>query len=137
MREPIDEVTQVPEIGNTIRTKKMQMEGKVEKISTNRAGYEEVYFRIADGRLMKTPLSNVIVIEKLEDEDDEIFEEMVSKYNSGKKKVAKEGSMGGINRSHPAQDVSYEKVLEPNPETEHTKVVGESFEDRLRYFLEK
>lgn len=33
--------------------------------------------------------------------------------------------MGGINRSRPAQDVSYEKVLDRNPETAHMKVVGE------------
>lgn len=36
-----------------------------------------------------------------------------------------EGTMGGINRSAPAQDVSYEKVLDPNPQSAHMRVVGE------------
>jgi hypothetical protein len=83
------EENEIPGIGDTIRTKKMQMDGVVEKIRKNPVGYTEVLFRTPDGRLMKTPASNIIQIQKLED-----------------------GSMGGINRSHPAQDVSYEKVLD-------------------------
>jgi hypothetical protein len=79
----------IPRIGDTIRTKKMQMEGEVVKLGKNDLGWEEVYFKVADGRIMKTPLSNVTIIQKLED-----------------------GSMGGINRSHPGADVSYEKVLD-------------------------
>lgn len=138
MEAPIEieeDSKQVPEEGDTIRTKKM--EGKVEKVVTNRAGHDEVYFRIADGRLMKTPLDNVIIIQKLED-----------------------GSMGGINRSAPSNDVSYEKVLDdvtekwdkfnlpaqkkqsPKLDTKkiNTKPVNqvklpESIEDRLKFFL--
>lgn len=45
--------------------------------------------------------------------------------NNKKREQTPEGSMGGINRSAPAVDVSYEKVLEPNPRTAHSKVVGE------------
>jgi hypothetical protein len=36
-----------------------------------------------------------------------------------------EGTMGGINRSRPAQDVSYQHVLDRNPKTAHSRVVGE------------
>ncbi len=76
-------------IGDTIRTKKLSHIGKVEKIIPSRYGYTEVYFRGDNGRLFKAPLENVEVIDKLTD-----------------------GSMGGINQSHPATDVSYEKVLD-------------------------
>lgn len=151
-----EDFKEMPKIGDTIRTKKMQMEGKVERLGTNSAGYEEVFFRIADGRLMKTPLSNVTVVEKLADEDQEVMEdqldevsnELLSKYktaagknasdadkkgdfatgdkrfkgivkatkkqfaNDAKKTETKEGSMGGINRSAPATDVSYEEILD-------------------------
>lgn len=86
--DSLAEATEVPEVGDTIRTQKMQMEGKVEKIEPYN-GFTAVYFRIQDGRLMRTPVENVTVIQKLQD-----------------------GSMGGINRSAPAQDVSYEKVLD-------------------------
>lgn len=65
----MDATTEIPKIGDTIRTKKMQMEGKVIRIGENRAGYEEVFFKIADGRTMKTPLANVTVIEQLADEN--------------------------------------------------------------------
>ena len=36
-----------------------------------------------------------------------------------------EGTMSWINRSAPAQDVSYEKVLDRNPKSAHMRVVGE------------
>lgn len=164
-----EESNGVPEPGDVIRTKKMQMEGKVESVGTSSAGYPEVMFRIEDGRLMKTPLSNVVVVQKLADCDlvmevaeeriDEISTEVLAKYKAAAskdasaanakawnpetprdeadkamqhgnkrfsgivkatkkqfdnetKKKTDEGSMGGINRSAPAQDVSYEKVLD-------------------------
>jgi len=69
-----EDESDTPKPGDTIRTKKMQMEGKVESIGQNRAGYAEVLFRVGDGRLMKTPVSNVIVVEKLADEDEDIME---------------------------------------------------------------
>lgn len=177
----VQEADETPKPGDQIRTKKMQMTGVVEKIAQNRAGYEEVFFRTQDDRLMKTPVSNVTVIEKII--DDEMGEAVNVKgypdvdhmpgkvqkpmqsnqtvryfYNEWKeladranaeqhsnglivssgpetviyqgddgtiyaqwnkqKKVGfvkgktTEGSMGGINRSAPAQDVSYEKVLD-------------------------
>lgn len=158
----------IPSPGDNIRTKKMQMEGKVERLGKNRAGYDEVFFRLGDGRLMVTPLSNVIVVEKLADEEcgiceeelDEVSTELLAKYKTaaGKdasaadksgdtargnkrfsgivkatkkqfandaKKKTDEGSMGWINRSAPAVDVSYEKVLDRNPQTAHSKVIGE------------
>lgn len=59
----------IPVVGDNIRTKKMSMEGKVIELRTNRAGYDEVVFEVSDGRKMKTPLENVIVVEKLADED--------------------------------------------------------------------
>lgn len=89
MAPPVEEdANEVPEIGDTVRTKKMQMTGKVEKLE-NHNGYPAVLFRIEDGRLMRAPLDNVVVVEKLAD-----------------------GEMGGINQSAPAQDVSYENVLD-------------------------
>ena len=72
-----EDSTQVPEHGNNIRTIKNKMEGKVERVENN-----EVFFRLADGRLMKTPMDNVIVIEKLADEDDEIFEDRVDEIST-------------------------------------------------------
>lgn len=77
-----EDSSEMPEVGDTIRTKKMQMEGKVEKIGQNRAGYDEVLFRIEDGRLMKTPMDNVIVIQKLADEDNEMFEDRVDELST-------------------------------------------------------
>lgn len=166
--KPMEESNEMPEQGDTIRTRKMQMDGKVERIEG-----DKVYFRIGDGRLMRTDLDNVIVVEKLADEETEMMEQeineisnaLLTKYKSGASKSAssadalgdiktgnkrfsgivkatnkqfandakaraaksdmKEGSMGGINRSRPAVDVSYEKVLDRNPETAHSKVVGE------------
>lgn len=168
-----------PKIGDVVRTKKMQMEGKVEKVEPYQ-GYMAVYFRTGDGRLMRTPLQNVTVIEKLADSEIEEIDETLpydidhmpggvdkgefenktiryfynewkeladransEQYNNGlvissgpknviyqgddgtiyaqwdkEKKIGfikgklPEGSMGGINRSAPAQDVSYEKVLD-------------------------
>ena len=156
-RKSIDEGDGPPVPGDIIRTKKMSMEGKVERLDKNRDGHNEVFFRIEDGRLMKTPLNNVTVIQKLADEDivmeviedriDEISTEVLAKYKTAaatdarsadksgdisrgnkrfsgivkatkkqfdndKKKKTEEGSMGGINRSAPAQDVSYEHVLD-------------------------
>jgi hypothetical protein len=231
--------SEIPEPGDTVRTNKTSMDGKVE--SVNESG--EVFFRIADGRLMKTHCNNVTVVEKLADENNEVMEdqdlmelsnELLSKYKTGAadssrsanamgdiKKSNKrfsgvvkatnkqfandakkamsglkednsdeqiaqnlgipvkgvpyirallnkeirwnelpqqvrmplykkfeglptdldqntsqgmlqvihqamaEGSMGGINRSAPAADVSYENVLNRNPESAHSRVIGE------------
>lgn len=52
------------EIGDTIRTRKMSMMGVVTKLGQNRAGYDEVYFKVEDGRTWKTPLSNVTIVKK-------------------------------------------------------------------------
>lgn len=76
----------IPKIGGTIRTKKNKTEGIVERIGQD----NEVFFRIADGRLMKTPMHNVIPVEKLEDGDTEIMEselneisnELLAKYKT-------------------------------------------------------
>jgi hypothetical protein len=82
--EYVDEDSdEIPEVGDVIRTKRNEMEGKVESISGN-----EVFFRIDDGRLMKTPVTNVITITKLADCDapmmeaelNEISREVHSKY---------------------------------------------------------
>lgn len=110
---------EVPQPGQTIRTKKMSMEGKVERIGQNSAGYPEVFFRIADGRLMKTPLENVVVVEKLADEEIEM-----------------EGSMGGINRCAPAQDVSYEHVLDDVYESWNQEKKNALSDNARKYFGE-
>jgi hypothetical protein len=177
MEEGTDEV---PEEGDVIRTKKMQMEGKVERIGKNNAGYDEVFFRIEDGRLMKTPLENVIIITKLADGDAEIMEdrideistEVLSKYktaaaadarsadkagnyeqgnkrfkgivnatkkqfaNDAKKKT-EEGTMGGINRCAPAQDVSYEHVLDEVKAMWEAERVDELSVNKLRDYAKK
>lgn len=98
-----EDVSEIPEIGDTIRTKKMQMEGKVERVDTNRSGYEEVFFRIADGRLMKTPVENVVVIEKLSDADqystenqlDEVSSDLLARYKSAAGASAREADRRG------------------------------------------
>jgi len=166
--KPMEEdESDTPKVGDTIRTNKSGVDGKVEQLGMSRGGYTEVYFRIADGRLMKTPLDNVIVVEKLADEDEDMMEEIIDEvstellakyktaagkdasaadkagdYKRGDKRFSgiikatkkqfandakpkTEGTMGGINRSRPAQDVSYEKVLDRNPKTAHSRVVGE------------
>ena len=154
-----EDADQIPVRGDIIRTPKL--EGKVSKVEE---GY--VYFTTADGRNMRNTIQNCTVIEKLADQETEMFEdeeidevstELLAKYKtaagkdasaadkkgdyargnkrfSGIVKATKkqfvndtkpktEGTMGGINRSRPAQDVSYEKVLDRNPETAHSKVV--------------
>ena len=148
--KPMKEGDDAPTAGDVIRTKKL--EGKVTKVED---GY--VYFTTPDGRNMRNTIQNATVIEKLVDQDEEIFEdeelneissEVLAKYKTSagkaaseadkkgdfetgnkrfkgivqatKKQFAKdvknkdveEGSMGGINRSAPATDVSYEKVLD-------------------------
>lgn len=160
-----EDYNEMPELGDTIRTKKSQIDGKVEKISES----GEVFFRIADGRLMKTPCDNVTVVEKLADGEqevmenkqlDEVSDKLLARYKGAASKqsaaadkegdikkgdkrfrgivkatnkqfahsmkdMTKEGSMGGVNRSHPSQDVSYEKVLDRNPKSSYSEVVGE------------
>lgn len=125
-----EDADQVPEIGNVIRTKKSDIEGKVERLGNN-----EVFFRLADGRLMKTPLDNVIVIEKLADEDDEILEatglsnDLLARYktaagkdasNADKKGDFKKGDkrFSGIVKATNKQfdnDAKKEKVNELSP----------------------
>jgi hypothetical protein len=98
-----EDATEVPDIGDTIRTKKMQMEGVVTKLGQNRAGYDEVYFKVFDGRLMVTPLSNVTVIQKLADEEnsmmedrvDEVSTELLAKYKTAAGKSASEADKKG------------------------------------------
>lgn len=134
----------IPKIGDDIRTKGSNITGKVEKIDNN-----DVYFRLDDNRLLKTPITNVITVQQLDDTQlNEISNELLTKYktaagkdaskadksgdiergnkrfrgiinatlkqfkNNSKNKDMEEGSMGGINRSAPAQDVSYEKILQ-------------------------
>jgi hypothetical protein len=147
--KPMDEGSDIPVPGDTIRTPKL--EGKVSKVEE---GY--VYFTTSDGRNMRNTIQNCTVIEKLADQESEMFEdeeidevstELLAKYKTaaGKdasaadkrgdyargnkrfsgivkatkkqfandaKKKTDEGSMGGINRSAPSNDVSYEKVLD-------------------------
>lgn len=99
----LEDADQIPEPGNMIRTKKMSMEGKVERVEQGQHDYDEVYFRLADGRLMKTPLENVIVIEKLVDEDDNIMEdrldelstELLAKYKAASGKSASTSDKAG------------------------------------------
>lgn len=171
-----EDASEVPEVGDTVRTKKMQMTGKVEKVEPHH-GHIAVFFRLEDGRLMRAPVDNVTVVEKLADQgmyegfphdvdhmpgrvirdetsnktvryfynewkeladranaeqhsnglvissgpESVIYQEddgtIYAKWDKRKKMgfvkgKTTEGSMGGINRSAPAQDVSYEKVLD-------------------------
>ncbi len=162
-----EDSSEMPESGDTIRTKRSQLEGRVERLEG-----DTVFFRTPDGRLMKTGCSNAIVIQKLADCDVGMFESeelteisnaLLTKYKTAaagaargadavgdiktgnkrfsgivkatnkqfandakaRKAVTKEGTMGGINRSAPAQDVSYEKVSDRNPQSAFSKVVGE------------
>lgn len=62
-----EDVSEIPEIGDAIRTKKSQMEGKVEKIEESGDSLS-VLFRTQDGRLMRSNVQNVTVIEKLADD---------------------------------------------------------------------
>lgn len=63
------------EVGDKIRTKKMQMVGVVTKIQPERAwATDEIFFRVADGRTMKTPRSNCVKINP-EFEDSSAIEE--------------------------------------------------------------
>lgn len=108
-----EDSSEMPEVGDTIRTKKMQMEGKVEQIGQNRAGYDEVLFRIEDGRLMKTPLSNVIVIQKLADEDNGMFEDRVDELTT--ELLAKYKTAAGKDYS-----VSNKAAWDPNSSSEES-----------------
>jgi hypothetical protein len=146
----------VPSVGDTIRTEKTQMTGKVEGVRGNM-----VFFREGDGRLMKTDVKNVSVVQPIADEDDDMVCELstdkLTKYKTAAaadaraadatgniaqgnkrfhgivqatkkqfandaKKTTKEGTMGGINRCAPAQDVSYEKMLDEIMKEEEMKL---------------
>ena len=69
--------------GDRIRTRKMSMFGTVEKVKDQSFGSPVVYFRVEDGRLMKTPLGNCVKINKPEDDiitdDIEIDEDLAMK----------------------------------------------------------
>jgi len=92
-----------PEIGDQVRIKRPEIMGKIVDIGVYDDGREKFYIVTDDGRNVSTGPNNIIVVQKLID-----------------------GSMGGINRSRPAQDVSYEHVLDGNKTNKpFTKVVGE------------
>lgn len=65
-----EDASQVPEVNDVIRTKKSDIEGKVERVEGR-----HVFFRLGDGRLMKTSIANATVIEQLADEEEEVFED--------------------------------------------------------------
>ena len=97
--KPMEEDTsEMPEAGDTIRTNKSEMDGKVDRIEGN-----VVFFRIADGRLMKTGLNNVTVVQKLadgdseimEDELDEVSNELLAKYKTAAGKSASDADKQG------------------------------------------
>lgn len=60
-------------VGDKIRTKKMQMVGKVEKIVADKfnENSDDVFFRVDDGRLMKTPKRNCVNINTEIEEEEE------------------------------------------------------------------
>ena len=206
----MDENSEFPEAGDTVRTNKSQMDGKVERIEGN-----TVFFRIEDGRLMKTPVANVTVVEKLADEDTDVMEGPSDNFtaddihaleritdlemckakakeliqtNSAKKmkpekvqyfiskidqmpstmKVVKlmydlllsgegqgvvgtknsmasnsyrkrfgEGGMGGINQSAPANDVSYEHVLDEVRGMWEEEQLNELSVDKMKAYVDK
>jgi hypothetical protein len=206
----MDEDSELPNVGDTIRTKKTQMDGKVEKIQN-----DIVFFRIEDGRLMKTPVSNVTVVQKLADEDTDVMEgpndnftiddihelerindlptakarakqliqtqskkkmkpEKVAYFNamideknsvmkvvklmydlllsgegqgvlgtknsmgqSGYRKRFGEGGMGGINRCAPANDVSYEHVLDEVKAMWEKEQIDELSVDKMKAYVNK
>jgi len=167
----VEESSDIPVPGDTIRTPKL--EGKVSKVEE---GY--VYFTTADGRNMRNTIPNCTVIEKLADQESEMFEdeeidevstELLAKYKTaaGKdataadkkgdyargnkrfsgivkatkkqfandaKKKTEEGTMGGINRSAPSNDVSYEKVLDEVYGKWNEEQVNELSVDKLRAY---
>lgn len=128
-----EEENGIPEKGDVIRTKKMQMEGKVESVGMSSYGSPEVMFRVEDGRLMKTPLSNVIVIQKLADCNivmevqgervDEISQEVWGKYQTE--------SMGGWNH-HKGANVTKNTKVEPG-----WKDPAEKQKDKIRAEIAK
>lgn len=80
------ETSDAPKVGDTIRTNKKGTEGKIAEINEN-----EVVFEINDGRRLVTPISNVTVIQKLEDEGmqlNEISNEVLAKYKMAAGKSA-------------------------------------------------
>jgi len=83
--------------GDFIRTRKMMMGGVVEKLKDTKFGCPNVYFRTEDGRLMKTPLSNVRVEKKasVNESAERWHKEGHSAHGKGKKRADnpyKEGS---------------------------------------------
>ena len=74
-----EDMSDTPNPGDNIRTNRTDMEGKVERVDQN-----VVFFRLADGRLMKTSTNNVTVVEKLADEEGEIMEKKDSLNLSNK-----------------------------------------------------
>lgn len=94
-----EDVDQIPEPGDVIRTKKSDIEGKVERVNG-----KDVFFRLGDGRLMRTAVSNATVIEQLADEEDDVFEEeeldevsneVLTKYKTAAGKSASDADKRG------------------------------------------
>lgn len=98
--------------GDSIRTKKMSTMGVVEYVKDTPLG-KYVFFRTDEGKLLKTPIENVVHDAKTE------------------------ASMGGINRAAPAQDVSYEKVLDNPVENDMNKSVSEDINEIFNEVCEK
>ena len=70
----IEDAVQIPDKGSVVKTNRSEIEGKVERVVHTKNGSQEVYFRLADGRLMKAPVENLTIIEKLADEEIELNE---------------------------------------------------------------
>lgn len=70
-----------PVVGDVIRTKRTEMEGKVVKVSPDG---QQIVFQTEDGRTLKVPYWSVTVITKLADCDkpmmEQIFKEVLTKY---------------------------------------------------------
>lgn len=62
LEELYERESEPPTVGDVIKTHKSEMEGEVNQIKDNM-----VYFKTEDGRTFKTPINNIVVIQKLED----------------------------------------------------------------------
>ena len=121
----IEESPDMPEPGDNIRTRKTKMEGKVKKVSG-----DIVLFQLVDGRMMKTSIGNVIVIEKLADEDDEIMEDELNEISDTvinkwqKEKLGPQMDAAKARGDTGEEDRVYGKIIKS------TKHMGDNFERR-------
>lgn len=101
---------------DNVEESRLEFDKKLGQMSLNADDVDQRHGLFIKGRLIKT-FNTKDEAEKVRNWD--------PRFRTAEVKKIAEGSMGGLNRTPPAYTVSHEKVLDRNPETEHSRVIGE------------